>query len=204
MERKFLEDMGISKENVDKIMAANGTDINKAKGDLDDVKSQLTTANNTIKERDKQLKTLKDSAGDNEELKTQITNLQTENKNAETKYKEDLKDLKLTTAIKLAIHDKVFDEDMAAGLFDKSKLILTDDGKVAGLDEQLTSIKADKAFLFKTEEVKNNYSPAGGNSGAGGVNPFAKETFNLTEQGKLLRENPAQAKELAKAAGVNI
>ena len=35
-------------------------------------------------------------------------------------------------------------------------------------------------------------------------NPFAKETFNLTEQGKLLKENPAQAKEMAAAAGITI
>ena len=35
-------------------------------------------------------------------------------------------------------------------------------------------------------------------------NPFAKETFNLTEQGKMFKENPAQAKELAAAAGVTI
>ena len=35
-------------------------------------------------------------------------------------------------------------------------------------------------------------------------NPFAKETFNLTEQGKLYRENPEQARALAAAAGVTI
>lgn len=181
MERKFLEDMGISKENVDKIMATNGTDINKAKGDLEDVKLQLETANTTIKERDKQLKSLKESAGDNEELKTQITNLQTANKEAEKKYQNDLKDLKLTAAIKLAVHDKVFDEDMAAGLFDKSKLILTDDGKVAGLDEQLASIKESKAFLFKTDEVKNDYKPDGGKP---------SEKMSITEAMKYANEHP--------------
>ena len=43
------------------------------------------------------------------------------------------------------------------------------------------------------------------NGGAGGVtNPFAKDTFNLTEQGRMLKENPAQAKELAAAAGVTL
>lgn len=35
-------------------------------------------------------------------------------------------------------------------------------------------------------------------------NPFAKETFNLTKQGQMLRENPEQARELASAAGVKI
>lgn len=38
----------------------------------------------------------------------------------------------------------------------------------------------------------------------GTTNPFAKETIYLTEQGRILKENPAQAKELAAAAGVTI
>ena len=36
------------------------------------------------------------------------------------------------------------------------------------------------------------------------VKTFKEETFNLTEQGKLLKENPAQAREMATAAGVEI
>src|SRR5574344_729109 len=114
MKRKFLEDLGLEKDIVDQIMQANGNDINKAKGDYEDVKAQLETANTTIKERDKQLKTLKDSVGDNEELQKQITELQATNKEAATKYANDLKELKLNNAIKLAINDKVHNEDMAA------------------------------------------------------------------------------------------
>lgn len=36
------------------------------------------------------------------------------------------------------------------------------------------------------------------------ANPFAKETFNLTKQGELLRSSPEQAKALAAAAGVTL
>ena len=35
-------------------------------------------------------------------------------------------------------------------------------------------------------------------------NPFAEETFNMTKQGELFKENPAQAKELAAQAGISI
>ena len=162
MKRKFLEDLGLDKDIVDQIMQENGNDINKAKSDYEDVKAQLETANNTIKERDKQIEKLKEVDG--EKLKEEITKLQKLNKEAEKKYLDDLKELKLNNAIKLAIHDKVFNEDMAAGLFDKSKLILNDDGSVIGIDEQYESIKKDNAFLFKTNEVKNNYNPSIGES----------------------------------------
>ena len=114
-----------------------------------------------------------------------------------------MKELRLTNAIKLAVAGKVHDEDMAAALFDRSKLVLADDGKVAGLEDQLKAIKESKGFLFKTEPQGQGYAPAGG-SGAGTANPFARDTFNLTEQGRLFRENPTQAKELAAAAGVKI
>lgn len=164
MKRKFLEDLGLDKDIVDQIMQENGNDINKAKSDYEDIKTQLETANNTIKERDTQLKTLKDSVGDNETLKAQITDLENKNKEYAEKYSNELKELKLNSAIKLAIHGKVFNEDIAANLFDKSKLVLGDDGKVIGIDEQLENIKKDNAFLFKTGEVKTPYNPAGGSN----------------------------------------
>lgn len=201
MKREFLDGLGLEKEVIDKIMTENGNDINKSKADYDEVKTQLDTANKTIKERDKQIEGLKKV--DAEALQAEITKLQEENKEATKKYQSDLKDIKLTNAIKLAIAGKVHDEDMAASLFDKSKLVLTDEGKVAGLDEQLEVIKKDKGFLFKTDKVDTHYDPNSGGAPTG-INPFAKETYNLTQQGKLLKENPAQAKELMAAAGFKL
>lgn len=207
MERKFLEGLELeggiklSKEIIDKIMDENGKDINKAKGDLEDVQGELKKAKETIKERDRQLEGLKDI--DVEKLNDTIETLKEENKEAAKKHEQELKDIKLTNAIKLAIAGKVFDEDMAASLFDKNKLVLTDDGKVAGLNEQLESIKKDKSFLFKTDKVEPHYNPAGGGAPTG-KNPWAKDSFNLTEQGNLIKSDPAQAKELAAAAGVTL
>jgi len=56
MKRKFLEDLGIEKETIDKIMAENGADIEKTKLEYADVtkerdslKEQLDKANETMK-----------------------------------------------------------------------------------------------------------------------------------------------------------
>lgn len=103
-----------------------------------------------VTERDKQLDELKKTAGASEELKKQIETLQAENKAATEKFAADLKDLTLTNAIKLAIAGKVHDEDLTAGLIDKSKLVVDGD-KVVGLDDQLKSLQESKAFLFKPE-----------------------------------------------------
>ena len=76
MKRKFLEDLGLEKDAIDKIMAENGSDVNAAKADYEATKQQLESANAQIQERDKQLETLRKSSGDNETLQKQITDLQ--------------------------------------------------------------------------------------------------------------------------------
>lgn len=43
-----------------------------------------------------------------------------------------------------------------------------------------------------------------GGGGAGGKNPFSAEGWNLTEQGRLVRENPEKADQMAKAAGTTV
>jgi len=63
-------------------------------------------------------------------------------------------------------------------------------------------------------EVAKNFRPAANNQGGGagnrgegagtGNNPYKKETWNVTEQGRLERESPEDARRMAGAAGVTI
>lgn len=122
---------------------------------FDEVKQAKKQLETDVKERNTQLETLKKSAGDNATLKQQIEQLQNDNKKKDEEYQAELKDLKLTNAIKLAITDSAQDIDLVAGLIDKSKLILSEDGKVTGLDEQISGLKENKSFLFKAEENNN-------------------------------------------------
>lgn len=114
-----------------------------------------------IKARDIQLEELKkvDAAG----LQAEIIRLQGENKTAKETYEKELRDIQLSNAIKLAIGGKVHDEDLVAGLVDKEKVIIGDDGKIVGLDEQINTLKEGKAFLFKEEPADpNNPNPTPG------------------------------------------
>lgn len=176
----------------DYVTKARFNEVNESKKGLE---TQLT-------ERDKQLESLKKSSGDSDALKAQIKELQTANETAKAESEARIKELQFTNAIKLAVADKAQDTDIVSSLFDKGKLILSEDGKVTGLDEQLKTLMESKPFLFKGQ-TKPNYNPAsGGNPNT--KNPFAKDTFNLTEQGKMLRNNPEQARSMAAEAGVTI
>ena len=88
------------------------------------------------------------------------------------------------------------------------------------LEARLSGVDiADKAAItaaldaFKVENPGIIATAGGGTGGAGGdplgggntsKNPWAKETFNLTEQGNLFARDPAKAMALAAEAGVTI
>jgi hypothetical protein len=71
-------------------------------------------------------------------------------------------------------------------------------GRVLGLNEAVRELKADKSLEHLFEPIRAEYNPVGGDGG--GRNPFAKGSINLTEQGKIYKENPAQARAMAAAA----
>lgn len=155
--------------------------------------TELKTASDTIKD-------LKEANADNETLQKTIKeheetigNLQAENEKVKKTYA-------LTAALK---EEGCTDPDYLiykhGGV---EKFAFDKDGKPIGVKDTIQPYKESKT-LFPTGQKEQNYSPAGG-GGGNVVNPFAKDTWNMTEQGKLFKENPAQARELASAAGINI
>ena len=203
---EFLKSIGVPDDKVQDAEGKmksylDGDYVTKARfNELNESKKSLAEQ---IVERDKQLTSLKKSAGDNEGLKKQIEDLQKANKEQKEAFDNQTKALRLDTAIKLAVADSAQDADIVSGLIDKNKLILGEDGKVTGLTEQVEALKKGKAFLFKSSSPSPQYHPTGGGNPPA-ANPFKKETFNLTEQGRLLRSNPEQARAMAAEAGVTI
>lgn len=187
------------KLDVDAVMNAVQKEFPKhavPKEDFNAKVKELETANGTIAE-------LKKSNGDNAELQKKIGEYEAEIKG----YKESADKIAKTYALKESLSKQgVLDPDYliykTGGL---EKFNFDKEGKPIGVEEAIKPYKEDAAMahLFKQEQQKPPYNPK--NGGAGGVtNPFAKDTFNLTEQGRMLKENPAQAKELAAAAGVTL
>ncbi len=69
--------------------------------------------------------------------------------------------------------------------------------------ELVSQMKTKDAFAaaFAGSGASGVGAGTGGKGGSGGRNPFAKATFNLTEQAKLYKENPELAKQLQAQAG---
>jgi hypothetical protein len=83
------------------------------------------------------------------------------------------------------------------------------DGQVVGVDSGMTmdlwieNLRSEAPHLF--EQNSGGGAAGNGSGGAGWIrgkkNPWAKETWNLTEQSRISRENPTLAKAFAAAAG---
>lgn len=162
----------------------------------ENLSGQIETLNTTIN-------TLQKDNEGNEALQNSITSLQGELK----KQQEENQKITKTYALKEQLSKQgVLDPDYliykAGGI---EKFAFDKENHPVGLEDAVKPYREDAAmgYLFKQEPKTPPYQPNNGNTG-GFSNPFAKDTFNLTAQGRLLKENPAQAKELAAAAGVNI
>lgn len=87
MKREFLESLGLEKEVIDKIMAENGSDLEKEKAKTTAAKAELAEANGKLNTANTELETLKKSNGDIAAVQQQLSDLQ-------AKYDKDTGDLK--------------------------------------------------------------------------------------------------------------
>ena len=107
--------------------------------------TELETANNTIKD-------LKKNNVDNEELQDTIKTHEATIKKLKADHVEEMKKLKMDAAISKALTDhKAKHADLLSGKIDRSKLILSEDGTISGLDEQMKGLKESYKDLFEPE-----------------------------------------------------
>lgn len=148
--KELLKNAGIADDQIETIVTnavkeAPKHVVPKAKyNELSTTKSSLETQ---LSERDTQLEELKKV--DIDGLQAKITELQQTNETAKQEHEQQMKDERLNTALKLALHSKVHDTDLVTGLIDKATIELSEDGKVTkGLDEQLKSLQESKSFYL--------------------------------------------------------
>lgn len=164
MTRKQLEDLGLTKEQADSVMKINGDDIENAKGtaatEIKNLQTEVEGLKTQVGDRDKQLETLKASAGDNADLKKQIEDLQTENATAKATHESELNQLKIDFAVEKALTGaKAKNIKAVKALLELGEAKLDKDGNVKGLDEQIEKLRSgdDTKFLFEAQKQQQNF-----------------------------------------------
>lgn len=167
-----------------------------SKEDFDAKAEELKTANKTITDLKKENK-------GSEELQKKIKDYEKEIENLQNSSREERQIYALKEQLsKAGVIDPDYLIYKAGGV---GKFVFDKENNPIGVEDVIKPYRADKsmAHLFKQEQGKSGYSPQGG-EGEHSENPFAKETFNMTKQGEILRANPEQARAMAAAAGVSI
>lgn len=168
MKKAELIALGISEELAAKAEKASQEELKGyvEKSKYDEAVEENKTLKTQVTDRDKQLETLKASAGDNEELKKQIETMKQQNADKEKAHKAELAQLRLDNAIDTALTAAGARNTKAVkALLDVSKVKLGEDGKLSGWDEQLAAVRKSDAYLF-AEKQKTNFR--GFNPGASG------------------------------------
>ena len=171
MKKEDLIALGLTDEQAEKVLSANAEQLKGfiPKARFDEVNNAKKQLEKDISDRDNQLETLKNSAGDAEALKTTIAQLQVDNKVAAENYQTELAKLKLAGAIDAALLGAdVINIKAVKALLDVSKIKL-DGETLTGINDQIETLKSaeDSKMLFKSE-TKTSFSgvqPGEGNTG---------------------------------------
>lgn len=155
-----------------------------------DAKVQLAK---DVKARGKQLEDLK-KAGSVEDLKNQLEAAQEANKKAKKEHDAEIANMKFDTAIEKALANAIH-PDLLSGKIDRTKLKLSNDGSVTGLDEQVKVLKEIYKDQFGNGKAGNKLNNPDGRSG--GVTKEQFDKMGYSERAKLFTENKELYDQLA-------
>lgn len=174
------------------------------KARLDEVIQQRDDLKQQLADRDQQLEDLKKKAGSSDELQAEIERLKGENENSKAEYQKKLKSLTLNQKIDAALVDAQAQQkymNLLKKEIDREKLVLNEDGTVTGLSDQMTALKENYKEFFGEQKRVGSDEHGGDDSDISNIkNPWSQKDFNLTEQAKIIKSDPALAEKLKKAA----
>ena len=150
---------------------------------------ELETANKTIGD-------LKKNNADNEELQKTIKTHEGTIKQLKADHEKEIKGMKIDAAINKALADNnAKHAELLAGKIDREKLIVSDDGTVSGLDEQMKGLKESYKDLFNPVlSGRNPANPDGGGSGVTAFDTLVQNADSMTAE-EVAAQFAAMAKE---------
>ncbi|WP_164219373.1 phage scaffolding protein [Virgibacillus sp. YIM 98842] len=199
MNREELKALGLTDEQIDKVMAAHGKVVKSTKDKADKVEgleTQIEDYKKQLTERDKQLNDLSEKAKGNEDLQKQIQDLQQQNETTKTEYEKKLDAQQRDFAIESALRDAkaVNPKRAKKALEDELESVVFKDEKLIGFEDVLKSVKQNEPYLFEKEEKPGvPHIVTGGNPNGGGSGTITKEQImkekDATKRQQMIREN---------------
>ncbi len=192
MKRKFLEDLGLEPEVIQKIMDENGRDVTALKAKVDDLTEQIAVKETTITEKNNKIAELEKVDVEAIKKQAKAEGLAEGSKEVEVFKKQNALEKALSK-------HKAKDTSILSKMLDMDKVKFNDKYEIVeGLDEQISSLKESHDYLFGSDKPLPQFT---GDIKQPGNTQITKEVFNkmgYQARNKLYNENKALYDQLVK------
>lgn len=175
MKRKFLEDLGLEADAIEKIMVEAGKDTTALKAKVDDLTEQINVKDTTISRKNNKIAELEKV--DVEAIK------KSEYERGKTEGSKEIEVFKKQNALDKALSKyKAKDTSILSKMLDMEKVKYNDKFEIVeGLEDQINSIKESHDYLFDNDKPLPTFT---------GANPNNNPNFNNKELslGEALKE----------------
>ena len=164
--KKVREDAALTEEQVEDELNKILPEAWIPKSKFNELTEAEKLAKSQLEQTNKQLEELKKGSTLTEEQKKQLETLKTQLEEQKATHETEVKKLRMNHAVETELSKaKAKNLKAARALLDESKIVLGEDGTIAGLKEQLEAIQKDNAYLFETTTPPANKPSFGGLSG---------------------------------------
>lgn len=145
MKRKFLEDLGLETDVIEKIMAEAGKDLTSLKARVDDLTEQINVKDTTISEKNNKIAELEKV--DVEAIKN------AEYERGKQEGSKEIEVFKKQNALDKALQGyKAKDTNILSKMLDMEKVKFNDKYEIVeGLEEQINPLKQSHDYLFEND-----------------------------------------------------
>lgn len=154
MTKEQLRALNLTEEQINAIIEDYGKNY-VSKAQFNEKNDAYKQAKLEIENLTTDINNLSEANKANEALQSQIKELQDAATQREADYNENIKNMKIDTAITKALSKSgAMNETILTGLLDRTKIAIGEDNTITGIQEQITALKESDPYLFKQDSIK--------------------------------------------------
>lgn len=154
MTKEQLQTLNLTDEQINAIIEDYGKNY-VSKAQFNEKNDAYKQAKQEIENLTNDISTLSEANKANEALQSQIKELQDAATQREADYNENIKNMKIDTAITKALSKSgAMNETILTGLLDRTKIAIGEDNTITGIQEQINALKESDPYLFKQDSIK--------------------------------------------------
>ena len=195
MKTEDLTAIGLTKEQVDSVFKLHGQEVNDLNAQVSTLTAERDGYQSQVDDVTTKLNDAKAAAGNNQELTSQLQQLQSDLDSAKQEAENRVSQTKVDYELKLALKENgALNDKAVSALLDRDVIKLDKEGKITGLSEQIEAVKTENPFLFETQadpikpKIVNGGNPNPNPGGSG----KALADYTYKELSDLKSNNPTE------------